>query len=398
MLFLTYWFVIFAAVFFVLYWAIPNVRVRLGLLLVACVVFHTHFAGQAGVAPILVLGVMTYFAGRSQRRDACLAGILVCALALVFYKYSDFLITEGLAPFAPGVAKTLSGWLEHVLPVTPPLAISFFVFEFVHYLYDVRKGATPLRNPADFGVFSIFWPSIVAGPIKRYEQFIPAMHGGARSVSQHDVAVGLIRVTIGLVKKFAADNLTAYIAFMVPLYDTLPLGTRWWIFIALGLRILFDFSGYSDMAIGFARMMGIVLPENFRWPYLAGSVNDFWRRWHISLSTWIRDYIYIPIGGGRYGAGRKVFNGLVAFALCGLWHGAAWNFVLWGLYHGVGLAVSGSYREVLGRPGRLLGFWLSRNRVVSWMLTMAFVHVGWLLFFYPVPQAMHLLKGLFGNF
>jgi alginate O-acetyltransferase complex protein AlgI len=396
MLFLTYWFVLFAAAFFILYWCIPNTAVRVGLVLVSCVVFHTHFAGPAGVAPVLVLGVVTYFAARSQNKKACLVGILLCVLALIFYKYSNFIITDMVAPVAPGLAKVLEGWAKHVLPAAPPLAISFFVFEFVHYLYDVRKGSAPLRNPADFGAFAVFWPTIVAGPIKRYEEFVPAMYTGARSVCQHDVAIGLIRVTIGLVKKFIADNLTAYLSFRVPHYDVLPLAAKWWIFFALGIRILLDFSGYSDMAIGFARMMGIVIPENFRWPYLARNINDFWRRWHISLSTWIRDYIYIPIGGNRYGVTRRILNGLVAFALCGFWHGAAWNFMLWGLYHGVGLAIAGSYRELLGRPGRYLAVWFSHNRLVGWVLTMAFVHVGWLLFFYPVPKAWQMLKGLFG--
>lgn len=396
MLFLTYWFVLFAAVFFVLYWCIPNVTARVVLLLVACLVFHTHFAGPAGVLPVALLGLVTYFAARSQSRKACLAGIVLCVGALVFYKYSAFVLTAALSPFSENLAASASGWVQqYLLPAAPPLAISFFVFEFVHYLYDVRKGTAPLKSPVEFGVFSVFWPSIVAGPIKRYEQFVPAMYEGARTVSQHDVAVGLIRVTIGLLKKYAADNLTAYIAYEVPRWDHLPLGVRWWIFIAIGLRILLDFSGYSDMAIGFARMMGIVLPENFRWPYLAGNINEFWRRWHISLSTWIRDYVYIPIGGNRFGVARRIFNGLVAFALCGLWHGAAWNFVLWGLYHGVGLAISGNYRTFLGWPGRRLAFWLSRNRVVAWLLTMLFVHVGWLLFFYPVPQALKMLKGLF---
>jgi alginate O-acetyltransferase complex protein AlgI len=396
MLFLTYWFVIFAAVFFALYWAIPIAAVRLGLLITACVVFHTHFAGPAGVAPVLVLGVATYFAARSQKRNACLAGIALCTLALTFYKYSGFIIKDMISPVAPDAATMISGWMQYILPAAPPLAISFFVFEFVHYLYDVRKGTVPLKNPVEFGAFAVFWPSIVAGPIKRYEQFIPAMHAGARGVSQHDVAIGLIRVTMGLIKKFAADNLTAYLAYAVPQYEHLPLGTRWWVFVALGLRILFDFSGYSDMAIGFARMMGIVLPENFRWPYLARNINDFWRRWHISLSTWIRDYIYIPIGGSRHGVLRKIFNGLVAFALCGLWHGAAWNFVLWGLYHGVGLAICGNYSALTGSPGRWLSVWFSRNRIVAWLMTMVFVHVGWLLFFYPVPQALRMLRGLFG--
>ena len=395
MLFLTYWFAFAAVVFFTLYWVIPHPTARFGLLLTGCGIFHWHFAGPAGVAPIVVLGLATYLAARSQNRRASLAAIVLCVLALAFYKYSKFIVGDLLASLSPGMAQTARGWLDLLLPAAPPLAISFFVFEFVHYLCDVRRGAVPLRSAAEFGAFAIFWPSLVAGPIKRYEQFVPALRNGLGGVSQMDVAMGLVRVAVGLVKKFTADNLAAYLAFWVPHYAGLGCLMRWWIFAAIGLRILFDFSGYSDMAIGFARMMGIRLPENFNWPYLARNLSEFWRRWHISLSSWIRDYIYIPLGGSRHGLARRLLNGLLAFALCGLWHGAAWNFLLWGLYHGIGLAVSAGYRPVLGRAGRLISVWFSRNRLVGWTMSMMFVHVGWLLFFYPLPKAWEMLRGLF---
>src|SRR5262249_44052760 len=143
----------------------------------------------------------------------------------------------------------------------------------------------------------------------------------------------------------------------------LPLTLRWMVFLAIGLRILWDFSGYSDMAIGFALLFGVRLPRNFHWPYLAVSLAGFWRRWHISLSTWIRDYVYVAIGGNRRGLARKAFNGLAAFAVCGLWHGAALNFIVWGLYHGLGLAVASNYRTVLGRGGEAIAGWFARNQV-----------------------------------
>ena len=165
--------------------------------------------------------------------------------------------------------------------------------------------------------------------------------------------------------------------------------------VALALRILWDFSGYSDMAIGFARMHGIKLPANFRWPYLAGSITSFWRRWHISLSLWIRDYIYIALGGNRHGIVLKVVNGLIAFAICGLWHGAGWNFLLWGLYHGVAIAVVSTYRDAMGAVGRGIGFAFDRVPFVGWALTMVFVAVGWLLFFYPAPEAAEMARLLF---
>jgi alginate O-acetyltransferase complex protein AlgI len=176
--------------------------------------------------------------------------------------------------------------------------------------------------------------------------------------------------------------------------------------LAIGFRILLDFSGYSDMAIGFARMMGIRLPENFNWPYLAGSIIDFWRRWHISLSTWIRDYIYIPLGGSRHGLLRKTFNGFAAMALCGLWHGAAWNFALWGIYHGIGLAVAGAVPVPRALSGELRADLSNFStamttgavfawRATSWLATMLFVQLGWLLFFYPADQALHMAWKLF---
>ncbi len=163
----------------------------------------------------------------------------------------------------------------------------------------------------------------------------------------------------------------------------------------IGQRILLDFSGYSDIAIGCARMFGIKLPHNFTWPYLACSIADFWRRWHISLSSWIRDYVYVPLGGNRKGPLRKVVNGLLAFALCGLWHDAAFHFLIWGVYRGVGLAVVASYRRVLGRTGERIGRFMDRTRIAGWVLTFVFVHIGWLFFFYPVSNALYLARHIF---
>jgi alginate O-acetyltransferase complex protein AlgI len=398
MLFLTYWFVLFSCVVFPAYWLIRYPPARLCLLLVFCAVFHTHFAGPAGVVPIIVLGVVTYLAGLSRNRLACAAGIALSVSALVFYKYTKFVCLEMVSSVWYHGGTSAYRHLGSLLPEMPPLAISFFVFEFVHYLSEVLRGGRPLRSPLNFCLFSIFWPSIVAGPVKRYEQFIPALHRGARRVGSRDVAAGILQLSVGLVKKFVADNLTAYIAFQGLGYNALDCGSRWFVCGAIGFRILLDFSGYSDMAIGFARMFGIGLPANFNWPYLSRSITEFWHRWHISLSTWIRDYVYIPIGGSRVGLARKVFNGLFAFGLCGLWHGAAWNFLFWGVYHGFGLAVCSNYKTALGRFGEAIARWFDHNRIAGWALTMLFVNLGWLFFFYPLPRALEMLELLFtGN-
>lgn len=396
MIFTTYWFFLFAALVVSVYWCLKLPALRLAFLGVACFVFHGHFAGPAGLLPILALMVLTYLLGLTKNRALCIAGIVITVFALCFYKYSVFLLSNVIAPFHEGTAQMLMEATKRLMPGAPPLAISFFAFEFVHYLYDISKGSEPVRNPLKFTLFAIFFPSLVAGPIKRYEQFIPALEAGARQVNSSDVAEGARRVAIGFIKKVViADNLTLYIDHYQPQFDTLDGISRWTVFIFIALRILFDFSGYSDIAIGLARMLGVTLPENFNWPYKATSLQDFWQRWHISLSSWIRDYVYIPLGGNRLGPVRRVINGLIAFGLCGLWHGPAWNFVLWGIYHGVGLAVNSSYRAVPG-IGPVVTRVMEKERWLGWVLTQAYVWFGWLLFFYPVEVALQMARKLTG--
>ena len=397
MLFLTYWFVYFIAALYPVYWLCRWRPVRLVILLAACVAFHTHFAGPAGVLPIVVLSVIVYVIALTRNRWLCGLGIALSAAALVFYKYTGFISRQLLVMVWPALGRPWTpegAWLQSIIP---PLAISFFTFEFIHYLIEINRGARPMKNPLDFALFTFFWPSIVAGPVKRYNEFLPALYQGVTSVNSQDVAEGLLQVAVGLLKKFAADLLTAWLTvavwpFKAGMYDFV---WSWCFVIALSLRILWDFSGYSDMAIGFARMHGIRLPANFNWPYLAENLADFWRRWHISLSTWIRDYVYIVLGGNRGGTPRKVLNGMTAFAICGLWHGAGWNFLAWGLYHGAGLAVCSTYRRVLGPAGDRLAGVLERYRALPWGITMLYVGIGWLFFFYPVKDAFKMIRVLF---
>ena len=395
MIFTTYWFYVFAVAFFPVCWLIRLPWLRLGWLLIACFVFHAHFAGAAGVAPIIVLGSLTFAAGLNRRRWVHFAAIGVVALALIVYKYSHFLAHDVVGAWRPELGQQFDHLLRTWLPATPPLAISFFTFEFVHYLYDVAHGSPPIRRPTQFAAFAFYFPSLVAGPIKRYQPFLETLHAGLARVPLDDVKLGLVRIAVGLGKKIVvADNLTAAIAFWQPQYADLALSARWVLVAAIGLRILMDFSGYTDIALGLALLMGIRLPENFNWPYAATSLQDFWQRWHISLSSWIRDYVYIPLGGNRHGLVRKIVNAIVAFGLCGLWHGPAWNFVIWGLLHGVGLAVQANYRTVPG-VGAWLATTMARLPLLAWALTMLFVFVGWLYFFYPVPEATRMLRLLF---
>jgi len=394
-IFATYWFLAFAGVFFPLYWLARNPRLRLGLLLVASAVFHTHYAGAAGVLPIIFLGVVVYGLGLSRSKSAYVAGIILSVAALLFYKYTLFLTAGVVGAIHPGLGAQLWTAAQQVLPAAPPLAISFFAFEFIHYLVDRYHGTEPIKKPWDFAIFSIFFPTLVAGPIKRYEQFLPSVKEALSSVNSRDVMAGLIQIAFGYTKKLAADNLTLWIEHDQANFGDLTVAWRWAMFAGIGFRILLDFSGYSDIAIGLARMMGIRIPANFNWPYLSTNIRDFWHRWHISLSSWIRDYVYIPLGGNRHGNFRRLLNGLAAFSLCGLWHGPAWNFVLWGLYHGIGLSISNSYRHIPFGIGSFLKSLFDEMPLLGWVITLLFVWWGWLLFFYPVPRAWEMTQLLF---
>jgi alginate O-acetyltransferase complex protein AlgI len=396
-IFTTYWFVVFAGLVLPAFWLLRRPALRLPFLALACVTYHYHFAGPAGMVPIIALGALTYALGLTRNRLACATGVAVSVLALCFYKYTHFLTAELLAYLNPAWGRAAERSLGGLLPSAPPLAISFFAFEFIHYLVDVRQGKAPIRHPLQFVLFSIFFPSLVAGPIKRYEQFLPSLAQGARAVNGDDVSAGLRRLAMGLLKKVVvADNLILAIDFYTPLprFAALSLAARWLVFALIALRILFDFSGYSDIAIGLARMLGVTLPENFNWPYAATNLQEFWQRWHISLSSWIRDYVYIPLGGNRHGIPRRSLNGLIAFALIGLWHGPAWHFVLWGLYHGIGLALCVNYAAcpALGSP---LARFFGRQPAAGWLATQLFAWFGWLIFFFPVAAASRMGVMLF---
>ena len=395
MIFTTYWFLIFAVLTTAAYWLAFVPALRWTILGAACLVFHAHFAGPAGMAPIIVLMILTYFAALTRNRLACAAVIVICVATLCFYKYSMFLIGAAVDPWNHAWALQLGNATQRVMPGLPPLGISFFVFEFFHYLFEVRRGGEPIRNPLKFLIFSIFFPSLVAGPIKRYREFIPALEQGSRTFLPENFAEGLRRIGIGYIKKTVlADNLTFTLGHHEASYATMGITGRWFFVVETALRILFDFSGYSDIAIGFGLLLNIRLPENFNWPYLATSIQDFWQRWHISLSTWIRDYIYIPLGGNRHGIVRRVLNAFIAFALCGLWHGAAWHFVAWGVFHGIGLGISAVYKRI---PflGTKLATIFSKEPVAAWLLTQMYVGISWLLFFYPLRQAWQMTKLLF---
>jgi alginate O-acetyltransferase complex protein AlgI len=271
-----------------------------------------------------------------------------------------------------------------------PLGISFFTFEFIHFAADVYSGKIERRPWGTYAAFILFFPSMVSGPIKRYEEFAPELE-----VARYDGALfaqGITRILSGLAKKqVLADTFGVWSDRLNTdaLWTARPLSVAGWV-LAYGMRIYFDFSGYSDIAIGSGYLFGIHIPENFNWPYASRSITEFWRRWHISLGRWIFDYIYRPLGGSRLGRVRTAANVFAAFAISGLWHGAAYNFVVWGLWHGVMMVVHRFWREWEARPsGR---FW----SVASIAITFACVNVGWAFFCMDIGRAFFAIGRIIG--
>jgi alginate O-acetyltransferase complex protein AlgI len=389
MLFLETWFWIFAAAAIPVYWLCPS-RLKPYWLLLASGTFQYHFAGPAGMAPILVLAVLTYLAALlrpSGRTSVFVTGVVIVLIgALSFYKYSEFLLRSS-GPLLAGGGLAVPEWLTAWQVPAAPLGISFFTFEFLHYLYEVRvSGREAVRNPVHFSVFALFFPTLAAGPIKRFPDFVPQLTG-LRNPRAALACAGAGRVIRGLFKKVCiADLLVEYVKVFehAPAFNApIVLGLA----VTQGFRIYYDFAGYSDIAIGLAQMLNLRVPENFVRPYWSTSLQEFWRRWHVSLSSWIRDYVYIPLGGNR---AHRAFNLLMAMALCGLWHGAAVHFVAWGVYHGAGLVVEGGARR--WRPA-----WFGSgvmHRLVGWATCYAFVTYGWLLFFYPLHTVLDMTRGL----
>lgn len=294
-------------------------------------------------------------------------GIAANLLPLLFFKYGNFLVEN---------YNVLATSIDLPLIVTDtihlPIGISFFTFQAISYLVDVyRKEAPSQGNPLNLALYISLFPQLIAGPIIRYHDV--AKQVVSRYVSLDDLRYGVFRFIIGLAKKIFIANQMGLVADHVFSLSPngLPAGLLWLAVVAFTLQIYFDFAGYSDMAIGLGRMFGFRFLENFNYPYLSGSIQEFWRRWHISLSSWFRDYVYIPLGGNRRGEPRTYANLLLVFLLCGFWHGASWTFVIWGLYHGFFLVLERS-------P---VGNLLSRlPKPVRHCYALLVVMIGWIFF------------------
>jgi alginate O-acetyltransferase complex protein AlgI len=345
----------------------------------------TQFGGWFGAACLLMFVWEALFSRLYKKGSFfCVIGVIQAIVFLGIFKYWNFF--TGL-PFGGALNHPLH-WAGAFLP----LGISFFTFEFIHYAVDRYKGTTEAGRARDYLAFILFFPTMVAGPIKRYQDFLPKLLHPSTDFGT-DFNRGVTRILTGLAKKFAiADVLTAFTNHLNP--ADIAVAPRWllvvWI-LAYGIHIYFDFSGYSDIAIGSSRLFGIQVKENFNWPYLQTNIAEFWSCWHMTLYRWLIDYIFIPLGGSRVPALMVYRNVLITMAISGLWHGAGLNFVAWGLWHGVllcGHRLWTQWRGKVESPSPI-------SRLASWALTFTMVNLGWAFFCMDIHTALFFFHRLF---
>ena len=377
----------FLPVTLLLYFIVPN-RYKNGLLFLSGLLFYGW--GEPVYIIIMIISILIdYTSGRVMdrfqeakhvRKAVLLLSVCMNLGLLGVFKYSSFFIGN------------INGLFGLSLPdpqLALPIGISFYTFQSMSYTIDLYRGQIPVQKSfVDFGAYVSMFPQLVAGPIVRYDDVRRELEH--REITVSKVSDGVAIFLKGLAKKvIMANNLgMVWTAVKATPVSELAPTTAWLGILAFAFQIYFDFSGYSDMAVGMGKMLGFHFPENFNLPYIAKSISDFWRRWHITLGTWFREYVYIPLGGNRKGRGRTVFNLLVVWTLTGFWHGASWNFLLWGLYFGILIVME---RLFLGKIlDKLPG-------VVRVVYTFLLVLFGWILFeFESVPTAWSYFLAMFG--
>ncbi|GMT48847.1 MAG: alginate O-acetylation protein [bacterium] len=341
---------------------------------------------------LLNYGVGTALTRVIKKKSVLILGITINLLLLGYYKYGNFILTNAYSIY------DYNGSTESIIL---PLAISFFTFQQISYLVDTYKGVTEEHNFLHYCLFVVFFPQLIAGPIVHHNEMLPQF--SQRKIYRffhENFSVGLTILVIGLVKKvLIADSLSAYAS---PIFAAAEKGYHlsfveaWIGALSYTFQLYFDFSGYSDMAIGIARLFGIKLPLNFNSPYKALNITEFWKRWHMTLSRFLKDYLYIPLGGNRKGKSRRYLNLAITMVLGGLWHGAGWTFVAWGALHGFYLIVNHGWHYIINK----MNLPLTNRRFfspISWLLTFVAVIVSWVIFrANTFHGAIQVLKGMMG--
>lgn len=367
-------FLIFFPVLYVLYLTLRGRTARNWTLLIASLFFYA-WGEPAFVLVLLVSILIDYWlaqkiatSSRDGGRTWLAIGITGNLAVLAFYKYADFIAANLNIVLTP-----ISGLQLPLLKIALPIGVSFVVFEKITYLVDTWRGVSkPAARISDYALFVLLFPKLLAGPILKYHEMADQI-AAPRTPEWDDFWQGLLRFSRGLAKKLLIADVVATFAdqAFAASPGSLSMSYAWLGLLCFTLQIYFDFSGYSDMAIGLARMFGYRLRENFNQPYISQTVSEFWRRWHISLTTFIRDYLYYPLGGNKLGAFRTYLNLWICFLASGLWHGASWNFVLWGAYNGLFLTLDRMFlSKALHRSGK----------IVATAVTLLIVMIGWAIF------------------
>ena len=376
----------FLPLFLLLYFLVPGIKAKNGVLFVMSIFFYAWGEPVYVFLMLLILGI-NYFAailiGSSLKRKKgwLILALCVDVLTLIFYKYAAFLIRS---------AEALAGIGLSAPDIVLPIGISFYMFQIIAYLVDVYRGKTPpLSDFVALGAFLAAFPQLIAGPIVRYTDIEKELTERKQSAS--DIEQGAMRFIVGLSKKVLIANRMAAVAdaLFAVAPDRLGFLGAWIAAFSYTLQIYYDFSGYSDMAIGLGRIMGFHYPENFDHPYAAKSIGDFWRRWHMTLTAFFREYVYIPLGGNRVSRFRWAGNMLFVWCLTGIWHGAGFNFICWGLYYGL----------LLLAERLLFPKFSEKHPFFSHAATMILVTTGWILFRSDsLRNAYFMLKGMTGLF
>ena len=335
------------------------------LLLISSLLFYA-WGEPIYILLMLASILINYSAGRllcTKHKKVVLTVAVVLNLALLgYYKYAGMLVETW---------NRLTGANVGIPKIALPIGISFFTFQALSYVIDAYRGDCEIqKNPLKLALYVSFFPQLIAGPIVKYKDVADQIDH--RKLSLDQIVSGIRRFVYGLAKKVLIANVAAQVADNIYARPTAQIsGVMACVaVICYTIQIYYDFSGYSDMAIGLGRMFGFEFKENFNYPYISHSIREFWRRWHISLSTWFKEYVYIPLGGNRRGTGRTYMNLLIVFFLTGLWHGAGYNFIFWGLYHGAFIVLERAF----------YGKWLDRHKVIGWVYTFTVVNVGWIFF------------------
>ncbi|MGB7485574.1 MAG: MBOAT family protein [Phormidesmis sp.] len=396
-----------------LYWSVPGKQFRLWMLLIASVVFYASLPTAQYVPLMLMLVALNFGLGKvlaapldwripneawqyaqadwTRRRTWLLTlGVSLNVLLLLGFKY----VSPGLSMlgFEGLVAGPVAAWIM-------PLGLSFFTFECIAYLVDVYRGSPASNSFLEFAAYKLFFPKLISGPITRYHKFAAQLKStNFPPISQN--VEGLWLIAAGAVKKLLiADNIGQMVNLSAESLSRAGSGDIWLLAFAYGLQLYFDFSGYVDVARGSALLLGFNLPQNFNFPYFATSIGDFWRRWHMTLGEWLRNYLYFPLGGSRRSLARTCLNLMIVMLIAGAWHGDRWGFIVWGSIHGLALIIHRLSAAISEKVSVVEKMWSSPPGVLlAWGLTQLTVFFGWIFFRLPnLGDASLAMQHLFGH-